>query len=241
MNILEAARKSGTVRRAVITSSIKALIPFPEIIGERRCANWVEPSDRIPFVAGRYKDEFEAYAASKVAALRDAEAWMEINRPVFDVVHLHPSFVEGRNDLAMQTREVLKGTNAIIMSIAMGKKFQHSTMGVTVDLEDVARVHVQALDMDKVPGNSSYILSQSTEWEEVTEIVGKCFPDAVKKGILPNTGDGMSHPIFVDAGKTEEVFGVRFRGLEEQVRSVVGHYLEVRMVKKKSLGKSVAR
>jgi len=241
LNILEAARKSGTVRRVVITSSITALIPFSEITGERRCASWVEPDHRIPFVAGRYKDEFEAYAASKVAALREAEAWMESERPAFDVVHLHPSFVEGRNDLAMHTREVLKGTNAIILSIAMGKRFQHSTMGATVHLEDVARIHVQALDVDQVPGNSSYILSQSTEWEDVTEIVGRCFPDAVRKGLLPNSGEGLSHPIFVDAGRTEEVFGLRFRGLEEQVRSVVGHYLEVRMGNKKSVGKSVAR
>jgi nucleoside-diphosphate-sugar epimerase len=241
LNILEAARGSGTVRRVVITSSITALVPFSEIVGERRCGSWVEPGDRVPFVRGRYRDEFEAYAASKVAALREAEAWMEKERPGFDVVHLHPSFVEGRNDLAGRTREVLMGTNAIILSIAMGKKFRHSTMGATVHLEDVARVHVQALDVDKVPGNSSYILSQNTEWEEVTEIVERCFPDAVKKGILPNSGEGMSHPIFVDAGRTEEVFGVRFLGLEEQVRSVVGHYLEVRMGMKKSVVKSVKR
>jgi nucleoside-diphosphate-sugar epimerase len=86
--------------------------------------------------------EFETYAASKVAALQKAEAWMEIHSRVFDVVHLHPSFVEGRIDLALHTREVLKGTNAIILSIAMGKKFEHSAMGATVHLEDVVRVYV---------------------------------------------------------------------------------------------------
>jgi nucleoside-diphosphate-sugar epimerase len=233
LNILEAARKSRTVRRVVITSSITALIPFSEVNGSQRCSTWISPTDRIPFVPGPYANEFEAYAASKVAALQEAETWMATHNPSFDVVHLHPSFVEGRNDLALHTREVLKGTNAIVLSIAMGKQFDHSTMGSTVHLEDVARVHVQALD-ELVPGNMSYILSQNTEWEEVTEIVGREFPDAVEKGILPNSGTARTHPVFIDSGLAEEVFGFRHLGLEEQVRSVVGHYLEVRMNQRKS-------
>jgi nucleoside-diphosphate-sugar epimerase len=232
LNILEAANKSRTVRRVVITSSITALIPFSEVNGSHRCSTWVSPTDRIPFVPGPYANEFEAYAASKVAALQEAETWMATHNPSFDVMHLHPSFVEGRNDLALHTREVLKGTNAIVLSIAMGKQFDHSTMGATVHLEDVARVHVQALD-GLVPGNTSYILSQNTEWDEVTEIVGRNFPDAVEKGILPNSGAASTHPVFIDSGLTEEVFGFRHAGLEEQVKSVVGHYLEVRMNQKK--------
>ena len=159
---------------------------------------------------------------------------MATHTPSFDVVHLHPSFVEGRNDLALHTREVLKGTNAIILSIAIGKQFDHSTMGTTVHLEDVARVHVQALD-EVVPGNTSYILSQNTEWDEVTEIVSRNFPDAIKKGLLPNIGDAPTHPVFVDASLTEDVFGFRHMGLEEQVMSVVGHYLELRRTQKKSV------
>ena len=236
LNVLEAARKSGSVKRVVITSSITALIPFAEVSGERKCRRWVEPSDRIPFVEGPYKNEFEAYAASKVAALREAEQWMERERPGFDVVHLHPSFVEGRNELALHTREVLKGTNAIILSIALGKQFGHSTMGTTVHLDDVARVHVQALD-EAVPGNASYILSQNSEWDDVTDIIARNFPDAVKMGILPNSGSALTHPVFVDAGLTEEVFGFRHTGFEGQVKSVVGHYLDMRLSQKKSVVK----
>jgi nucleoside-diphosphate-sugar epimerase len=232
LNILEAAKKSRTVRRVVITSSITALIPFSEVNGSQRCSTWISPTDRIPFVPGPYANEFEAYAASKVAALHEAEAWMSTHNPNFDVVHLHPSFVEGRNDLALHTREVLKGTNAIVLSIALGKQFDHSTMGATVHLEDVARVHVQALD-GLVPGNASYILSQYTEWDEVTEIVSRNFPDAIKKGILPNSGSASTHPVFIDSSLAEEIFGFQHRGLEEQVKSVVGHYLEVRMKQKK--------
>jgi len=233
LNILEAANKSRTVRRVVITSSITALIPFSEVNGSQRCLSWISPTDRTPFVSGPYANEFEAYAASKVAALYEAEAWIATHNPDFDVVHLHPSFVAGRNDLALHTREVLKGTNTIVLSIALGKQFDYSTMGATVHLEDVARVHVQALD-EAVPGNSSYILSQNTEWDEVTEIVSRNFPDTIKKGMLPNSGSALTHLMFIDSGLTEEIFGFQHMGLEEQVKSVVGHYLEVRTKQNKS-------
>ncbi|KUJ10902.1 NAD dependent epimerase/dehydratase [Mollisia scopiformis] len=229
LNMLEAARKSGTVRRVVITSSITALIPFEELSGAKRCKRWIGPSDRIPVTKGPWNNEFEAYATSKVAALAEAESWMRRHDEVgFDVVHLHPSFVEGRNELAASPRETLKGTNAIVLGIALGQKFEYSTMGATVHLEDVARVHLQALDTAVVPGNASYILSQDTIWDDVTDITARRFPDEVEKRALPNSGSAVTHTVFVDTSLTEEVFGFEHIGFEEQVESVVGHYLELR-------------
>jgi len=231
IHMLEAARKSGTVRRVVITSSITALIPFDELSGAKRCKRWISPTDRIPFQKGPYTNEFEAYAASKVKALEEAESWMRRHsgEAGFDVVHLHPSFVEGRNELAVSPRETLKGTNAIVLGIALGQKFEYSTMGQTVHLDDVSRVHIQALDTQNVPGNSSYILSSSdTIWDDVTDIVARRFPDDVEKRALPNSGSAVTHTIFVDTSATEEIFGFQHVGFEEQVVSVVGHYLELR-------------
>ncbi|KAE8445527.1 hypothetical protein EG329_013290 [Mollisiaceae sp. DMI_Dod_QoI] len=234
INMLEAAKKSGSVRRVVVTSSITALIPFEELSGQKRCSRWITPEDRIPFPSGPYANEFEAYAASKVAALAEAENWMRRQQQQqqhdvgFDVVHLHPSFVEGRNELATTPRDTLKGTNAIVLGIALGQKFEYSTMGATVLLDDVARVHVQALDTAAVPGNESYILSQDTIWDDVTEIVARRFAEDVEKRALPNSGSAVTHAVFVDASKTEEVFGLEHSGFEEQVVSVVGHYLELR-------------
>lgn len=66
------------------------------------CAN-----DCIHFVLGPYESTFAAYAASKVAALYCAEAWMVRERPAFDVVYLHPGFVLGRNDNATSHRQVI--------------------------------------------------------------------------------------------------------------------------------------
>jgi len=237
LNILEAAKKAGTVRRVVITSSLTAIVPVAELTGQEQRPWWkpVQPHDRVPFEFGPYETEFEAYAASKVAALHEAEAWMATQKAAgsidFDVVHLHPAFVEGRNDLALTARDTLKGTNALVMGLVLGKSFDNSIANATVHVEDVARCHVQALNTTRVPGDMSYILSQETRWADVCAIVRRDFAEAVKKRTLLACGDGSAaqHDIPIDASLTEDVFGFSHTSLDEQVRSVVGHYLELRV------------
>jgi nucleoside-diphosphate-sugar epimerase len=225
IGLLEAAKKSRAVRRVVITSSIVALTPPVQLSGLERSERPISPTDRPPFVPGPYKTELAAYAASKIAALQEAEAWIRTKNPDFDVVHLHPSFVLGRNDLAMNTRETLKGTNAIILGIVLGRKMG-SNAGASVHSEDVAMAHVRALSSD-IPGNASYILSQQARWGDVKDIVQREFPDAVQKRILPNSGSAETHEVAFNTSLTEETFGFSHLGFEDQVKSVVGHYLEL--------------
>src|ERR1700712_2312481 len=88
IGMLKAAKKAGTVRRVVITSSLVAIVPLAQLTGAEWTDRPIQPTDRIPFVEGPYENEFAAYAASKVAALTAAENWIRIQKPVFDVVHL---------------------------------------------------------------------------------------------------------------------------------------------------------
>jgi hypothetical protein len=123
---------------------------------------------------------------------------------------------------------MFKGTNAMVLGIALGQKFEYSTMGQTVHLEDVSRVHVQSLDCANVPGNTSYILSRDMIWDDVTDIVARRFPEDVAKRMLPNSGSAVTHAVFVDTSLTEEVFGFEHVDLEEQVVSIVGYFSELR-------------
>jgi len=105
--------------------------------------------------------------------------------------------------------------------------------GVTVHNEDVARLHVEALK-PSIPAGSYVAHSNSplgtldgTRWEDTTEIIARLFPDAVKKGLIPNNGEQASTLNHVDASKTEKTFGWKFQTYEKQVESVIGHYLEL--------------
>lgn len=233
LSLLEAANLGGTVRRVVITSSIVALIPVRQMEGTERMDPWhpVNPNDRVPFQQGPYHSEFAAYSASKVAALEAAETWMERERPAFDVVHLHPGFVLGRNDAATTTSQTLQGTNAVVLAMLLGKKFGPYA-GATVHAEDVARVHVASLD-PTILGNQSYILSQPARWNDAKSIARREFPEAMKKKLLVRSGNVDTIEIPIDASLTEETFGFKFANFDEQVKSCVGQFLELRLNKKR--------
>ncbi|KAF2459301.1 hypothetical protein BDY21DRAFT_337897 [Lineolata rhizophorae] len=240
LELLEAARAEPRVRRVVITSSMVALVPLAQLEGRERrpaSAGPVRPTDRIPLKPEPYETEFAAYAASKVAALREAEAFMARDpRPHFDVVHVHPSFVLGRNGMAAEPRASLRGTNGIALGMALGRHLGN-VAGASAHVEDVAAVHVKALDAAAVPGGRSYIVSQRTRWEDVAATVRRRFADAVQKRLLVPTGSADTLDIELDASETEAIFGFAHRGIEDQVESVVGQYLELRAQKRAGMRK----
>lgn len=231
IGLLESADASGTVRRVVITSSIVALIPIAQMEGtEVRPANQpVRPTDRVPFTSGPYHSEFAAYANSKIAALEAAESWYEDMRPAFDIVHLHPSFVLGRNGMVSAPNECMKGTNAMILGMLLGKNFGSAFAGATVHVDDVARCHViAAAGYRTQPGCTSFILSQKSRWNDAKAVAKRLFPDAVSKKILVSSGDiGTTH-IPIDSSETEETFGFRFQGFDDQLHSLISQFLDLR-------------
>jgi len=230
IGMLESAATSPNVKRVVITSSVVAIVPFMEFAtGLNRVIN---AEDRIPFYPGPYPLEFAAYSASKAKALNDTEAWLAANKPSFDVVHIHPSFIEGRDDLVLDSEHVTAGTNGIILRVAQGLTGKMPLPGATVHNEDVARLHVEALKSEIPAG--SYIAqsnpsgtTKGTQFEQINDIVAKNFPDAVRSGVLPNNGFQKSVLSQFDSSKTEETFGWKLQDFESQVKSVVGHYLEL--------------
>ena len=80
----------------------------------------------------------------------------------------------------------------------------------------------------KGPGNQGFIVSseglKGTEWTNVYEIIRKKFPDQT---VLPNNGKVGSLPIQINAKRSEEVLGIKFRGFEEQVENVIAYYLSL--------------
>jgi nucleoside-diphosphate-sugar epimerase len=233
LGMLNSAATSPSVKRVVITSSVVAQIPFGEFATGMSAGQVYGAESRTPFDEGPYQNEFQAYSASKTKSLNEAEAWLAEKKPSFDVVFIHPSFVEGRDDLALTAEATIAGTNAVMLGVALGKKFPQAMPGCTVHNEDVARLHVEALK-PSIPAGSYVAHSNTpsgsldgTRWNETKEIIARLFPDAVKKGLIPNNGELDSVAEHIDASKTEKTFGWKLQSYEKQVESVIGHYLEL--------------
>ena len=182
-----------------------------------------------PGPEAHFNSPIEAYGAAKALALQATKQFVEKEKPLFDVVNIMPSMVIGRNELNTTKEEIASGTNGSVMGPLLGTKASAPVLGASVHINDVARAHIDALN-PSIPGNRDFICSsggpEGTEWNDVKEIAERHFGKAVSKGTLTLDGTIATRPIRLDASDTEEIFGWKFAGLEQQVKSIVEHYLE---------------
>jgi nucleoside-diphosphate-sugar epimerase len=230
VELLESSHKSGTVRRIVMTSSTVANIPFQYFLGQGDNKTF-GAEGRIPLDPGPYNFEFQAYAASKVAALNDSEAWVAKHKPDFDLISILPGWIFGADELCTTAEDFDNGsTNSVLLGILRGSESDIPFTGNSVLLQDVAQIHVGALD-PQVPGNQAFMATgdglQGMVWEDGIRIIKEHFPEAVADGRLKTTGKQPTVFLGIDSKKTEETFGIRLSGYEQQVKSLVSQYLEV--------------
>ena len=226
VGILRSAMNVPSVKRLVITSTVLTAIPFSVLVGPE--TDQVFKPEEVPFPnpTGPYGHPFQAYQASKILALMAITKFVETEKPSFDVVNVMPGYIIGKNELVTDPKNILSGTNANAFRQILGHKTDQPDAGVTVFVNDVAKVHVLALD-SKIKGNQNFGASQASVWDDATEIVKRRFPEAVKDGRLPSDGIAPTKKMNYDASRTEEVFGFKFADFETQVVSVTEHYLEL--------------
>jgi len=229
-SILEAAYKSEGIKRIVITSSEVAIIPWEEFIS-KEVGTVFDDKYEIPFPAGPYNHVFEAYSAGKVRALVYTKEFVKEKKPEWDVISIMPSFTVGDNEMITDPKLIADGTVAAAFAQVLGGDSGWGNVPSTsVHVEDVARLHVEALN-PKIEGNQSFLAvsegERGTRWEDAIDIVNRNFPEAVKKGVLPNNGTAGTKRTRLDASRTEEVFGFKFQSYEEQVKAVARQYLSL--------------
>lgn len=230
VGILEAALKSPSVRRVVITSSIYAMIPAKALTEETPYGTVFDHTSRASVAPGPFDSVMEAYGASKVAALAASDRFMAEQNPHFDLINIGPTFIVGRNELVTDANHVISGSNRTLAALIIkGGKMDNVVVGATVHVDDVARMHVKALD-SKVPAGTYIGNSEGYAgivWNNVPRIVAENYPKAAEKGILKIDGELTTSRLRIDASQTEEIMGFRFLNLEEQVKSVASQYLEL--------------
>lgn len=230
IGLLESSRKSGTIKRIVITSSVVANVPFHYFLGQGDDKIFTAES-RIPVAEGPYRFEFEAYSASKAAALNESEAWVAKNKPGFDLISILPGWIFGADELATTLPDFESAsTNSVLLGFLRGTESDAASNGNAVLIDDAAQVHVSALD-PKVPGNQAFIATadgiDGMVWENGIKVIKEHFPEAIAQGLLKTTGKQPTVAVRVDSKKTEDTFGIKFAGYEQQIKSLVGQYLEV--------------
>ncbi|KAI9719339.1 MAG: hypothetical protein M1828_006240 [Chrysothrix sp. TS-e1954] len=223
--MLTSAARTSSVRRIVLLSSFLAHIPFANCLGGEESQKVFSASDYPPQDDGPYIGEYHAYVAAKAKARVAAIEYVKSHTVQFDVVSIAPSFVLGPNLLAQTSEEALTGSNSVPLAIATGTKFDITVAGCPVHLDDLTYVMVHSLDVNKIPGGSTFLVSsdgpEGVEWEHARGVVSKYFPNAVANNVLSNDGHVTTQRVRVETENTESIFDFKYKEYEEQVVDVV--------------------
>ncbi|KAE9970871.1 hypothetical protein EG328_006002 [Venturia inaequalis] len=231
ISLLHSALTHTSVKRIIITSSMVTLIPFSWLSTPNTTKTY-SSTDTNTTTTGPFTLAMEAYWSSKALARLAVRDFVTTKTPGFEVIQLLPSVVIGADDRATSLEDLKTNTPlwSLKLSPLLGIKQDTPMVGVPVDVADVARAHVDAIN-PRVPGNKEYVLSAETPngvvWNDMIGIVEERWPERVGKSELPLGGSLPSTVWKIDVGETEEAFGWGFRAFEDTVAGVVGQYLEL--------------
>ncbi|KAE9372728.1 putative 3-beta hydroxysteroid dehydrogenase/isomerase [Stipitochalara longipes BDJ] len=228
--VLNAAHRTSSIKRVVITSSAVTLVPFAFMFGPAPPTpdlTLFTAADINTKFATPYSSAMEAYFASKTLSRTATKEFMEREKPSFEFVNLLPTLVFGPDELATKSQDLMTNSCGVVLGSLMDAQIPEM-IGAGVHVDDVARAHIDGLKQS-VPGNKDYILSSDAPegicWEDAKEVVKRNFSEAVEKGVLKLKGSMPTRPWRLETRDTEDAFGWKHISLEETVKALVGQYL----------------
>ncbi|KIW97794.1 uncharacterized protein Z519_01378 [Cladophialophora bantiana CBS 173.52] len=210
-NILNAAKQSPKVKRVVISGSVVSVVKLPEGLFQDVVAT-EEDWNPITHKEGLV-DLPNAYSYSKTSAEKQAWAWMNKEKPKFDlVVLLIPSVIGKSINPGFKPNKASLGGMSNAYSCFIDTPQLSYVFNPWMDVQDVAALHVRsATDINNVPGNERYLIKGPgvLDMNELANKIREEFPEL--RGRVPaptKQGEGNLAPLTTfDTSKAQRVFG----------------------------------
>lgn len=229
-NVLNAATRSGTVKKIVLTSSVAAVHGDNIDMQEQGLTEFTEEQFNTSSSA-----KHQPYSYSKVIA--EKEAWkLAGEQNQWKLVVINPSFVMGPSLTGASDSESINFMNDILKGkFATGAPELYFGF---VDVRDVAHAHVLALENDNAEGR--HILAERTAGVmDMIEMIRTQFPGKYKLpkskapkwllmliggmfGVTPRfVKRNVGYPIRLNTSRSREKLGLTYRPMEDTVKEMV--------------------
>ena len=233
LNILSACKRSGSVKKVILTSSAAALFDEPISGHTYDESDWnvMSSLSRNP------------YYYSKTMAERAAWDFVETKKPAFTLVSINPAVVIGPSLVpSLNTSnkifsDVLTGTYPMIMSMSWG----------FVDVRDIANAHILAMENENASGR--YVCAAETlSMQQAIDILREggyghykiptlklsgFFGDALVKVPVSTQAKGIrtfirlhvGKEVAFDSSKVRQQLGLSFRPVKQSILDAVNNLI----------------
>ncbi|KAF7562387.1 hypothetical protein G7046_g1754 [Stylonectria norvegica] len=220
-------RSASSVKRVVITSSFAAILDEAKFTDPSHV--FTEASWNPVSLADINKSPATAYRASKTLAERAAWDFVADTKPAFDLVTVNPPLVLGPVVHHLATLASINTSNERVVALLRGawKDGVPSTLPVPlwVDVRDVARAHVRALEEPRAGGKRLFATAGWFSNRDIVEIVRAKFPEFADRLPGPEVKGSEVPPrdqIFqINNDETNKVLGLEWVKFEKSIVDLV--------------------
>lgn len=229
INMLSAARKSKSVQRVVLTSSLAAIVnPFAGGL----FADVTYTGDSWnPITEEQVQGPVLGYLGSKKLAEEAAWKYVKEYNTSFDLVTLCPSLVVGQPLQHVTSMSKLNTSNQAIYNLFDTKEIPENQFPYLVHVDDVAKAHVQSLTVKEAGGKRFILSGDRYSFQFIIDAIRKEFPHLQsrmcvgKPGVDENEGQTLAR---VDSSPAQEILGIKFQLWHEAViKGTVPHLLDL--------------
>ncbi|KAI0172965.1 ketoreductase [Hypoxylon sp. FL1284] len=216
-----------SVKRVVYTSSSAAVLnplKHAKVYDETHWAPWTWEDGLVPETT---------YVASKLLSEKAAWAFMEAEKPSFDLAVINCTYTYGPVQRNLPSLEAINTSNQRIRDMVQGKMkdgLQPTAPVVTfVDVRDVARAHLRAMTVPEAGGNRFYIVGGHFSNKRIADVIRDSFPDLAP--LLPkDVEDDLPADVFgFDTTKSRTILGLEYTSFEKSVKDTVQSILDLNL------------
>eukprot|EP01111_Echinosteliopsis_oligospora_P010552 TRINITY_DN3311_c0_g1_i2.p1 TRINITY_DN3311_c0_g1~~TRINITY_DN3311_c0_g1_i2.p1 ORF type:complete len:354 (-),score=75.33 TRINITY_DN3311_c0_g1_i2:893-1909(-) len=224
LSALQAAAKSPSVKRVIITSSFASILDYNKPITYAYSDNDWNP---VTYEQACNENAIIGYIGSKKFAEKAAWDFLEKEKPHFDIVTLCPPMVYGPIVHNVASINDLGTSQKNIADLVTGetKEVTQPRTRIYVDVRDLALAHVLALET-KAASNQRYLVTAGNySWQQLADICNSKFAGNTK---APKGNPGETIPEqAVDTSKVRRDLGLTFRTVEETFTDSVQQVIDM--------------